>query len=178
MPVERMDQTNYFGAAIFWLYILAALVLTCLVLDSVLTTRPVNGKPNIKQPGNSKDVWLFGALAGLSFTALSFNMLHVLIQSYQLWSASHGLHPSISPAQIWHWSVTSTLFQDFGEAIVEDGIRYFWAQTALLGTLSVCFFMGFEGEYSMPFVRSPLHFLTRLSQGTHARYLVSGHSSV
>jgi hypothetical protein len=72
-------------------------------------------------------------------------MLNVLIQTYQSWSAKHRISATLDSNQIWTWSITSTLFQDFGEAIVASPARYLWVQTALLATLSVCLFMGIEG---------------------------------
>ncbi|KAK5173366.1 uncharacterized protein LTR77_002047 [Saxophila tyrrhenica] len=145
-----MDETNYLGAAIFWLYILAALFFSSVVIWTILNIKQTGQRTSRNGIKNSSDTWLFSALAGLSFATLSANMLNVLIQSYRAWSARHSTNASLSPTQIWHWSITSTLFQDFGEAIVKDSVRYFWAQSALLGTLSICIFMGVEGGSSSP----------------------------
>ncbi len=141
-----MDETNYSGALIFWIYILAAFFFSYMVIQSIISIRPGKDERQKTKGSDSGFIWLFGALAGLSFTTLSYNMLTVLAHSYQAWSLSHGMAANISPAQIWHWSTTSTLFRDFAEAIVFDSIRYFWAQSALLATLWLCMYMGTEGK--------------------------------
>ncbi|EME39602.1 hypothetical protein DOTSEDRAFT_56931 [Dothistroma septosporum NZE10] len=134
--------TNLLGALIFWLYILLALFFTTLVLHTIIrqTSTP---------PALQSHVAIFSFLAVASFATLSFNMLHVLIQSYILWSAQTDtiglLREPISLAKVWTWSSCSTLFRDFGEAIVADERRYAWVQWELLGTLSVCLYMGAEG---------------------------------
>ena len=142
---ERTDaSTNLIGALIFWLYIILALVFTGLVLDSIRslpTTRPAK----------RQDAKIFGCLALFSFTALSYNMLNVLIASFRLWSKSHPLEQDVNLTTvlriIWQWSITSTLFKDFGMAIVADLARYFWTQAALWFTMSICLYMGVEGVH-------------------------------
>lgn len=75
-------------------------------------------------------------------------MLDVLIQSFNTWSTSRSPQQLANlPLAIWQWSTTSTLFSDFGEAIVEDSARFFWVQSALLATLSVFVYMGTEGRH-------------------------------
>jgi len=133
------EPTNLFGALVFWSYIIAALAFTTTVLITIY-----------RLPGaSSRHVWTFSALAFFSFATLSANMLHVLIQSYTLWAAQQFRHQSIlgtvSPSNIWHWSISSRLFRDFGEAIVANDVRFLWTQSALLATNSVCLFMGAEG---------------------------------
>lgn len=136
-PVE-----NLFGALIFWTYIILALVFTGMVLDSIFHLPA-------PKPSNQKYVKTFGFLALFSFSALSFNMLHVLVHSFILWRdiQTHRLALSFKtfPATAWHWSITSTLFKDFGIAIVESLARYFWTQAALWATMSICLYMSIEG---------------------------------
>ncbi|USW57457.1 hypothetical protein Slin15195_G107760 [Septoria linicola] len=76
-------------------------------------------------------------------------MLHVLVNSFQLWSKDNPLPDRMSIGSIlvtvWKWSITSTLFKDFGTAIVENLERYLWTQAALWATMSVCLYMGTEG---------------------------------
>jgi hypothetical protein len=139
-----MDDTiNYFGVTIFWLYIMAALYFSTTLVFTIVTIEPPKGKT---REGRNRDVLVFGTLAFISFATLSVDMLNVLIQSYRSWSDRYGVRPRMDLAQIWGWSITSTLFRDFGEAIVADHARYLWAQTALLSTFSVCLFMGIEGK--------------------------------
>ena len=138
------SSSNYFGAAIFWLYIFAALSLSSVVLYTLHGLFHAPDRPKGTAP--KRLLWMFSTMALLSFATLSFNMLNVLIQSFNAWSRQTGVGSSSSLAtRIWSWSITSTLFQDFGNAIVQDSVRYFWAQGALLGTLSVCYYIGYEG---------------------------------
>ncbi|KAK1048606.1 hypothetical protein LTR12_006843 [Friedmanniomyces endolithicus] len=145
--METGLPVNYLGAITFWLYILASLGLTTLAIYTLASQRPPHDGAQVKR---RKLTLRFSALAVISFCTLSFNMLRVLIQSYTQWSkrlpsaydrAHHGLL-----TRIWTWSITSTLFRDFGEAIVADQARYIWVLTALLATFSVCSYMGVEGR--------------------------------
>ncbi|KAK4500035.1 hypothetical protein PRZ48_008221 [Zasmidium cellare] len=130
------EPTNLFGAIVFWLYIIFALFFTFLAIDSIL--KLPNSVPR-------KHVATLTALAFISFSTLSFNMLHVLFDSYSTWSGRQVSPLSISPSSIWQWSITSTLFRNFGEAIVQDEARFLWTQSALMATMSVSIFMGAEG---------------------------------
>jgi hypothetical protein len=79
-----MAQTqNYVGATLFWLYIVEALIFTGVILQTLLQTFHDSIHP-------SKKFWLkiFSSFVTISFTALSFNMLHVLVKSYKLLGAS------------------------------------------------------------------------------------------
>jgi hypothetical protein len=139
-----MDETtNYLGAVIFWLYNVFALVFTGITLRTLYRLQQAN-KTKKRDTGA---IWLFGALALVSFATLSTNMLNVLIQSFNEWSVGRD-HVQLAnlPSAIWHWSITSSLFRDFGEAIVGDSARFFWVQSALLATLSVFNYMGTEGR--------------------------------
>lgn len=139
-----MDQTtNYLGATIFWLYIVAALAFTALIIHTLIDLPHPKG---VDESIRNRNIKVFATLALISFATLSFNMLHVLIQSFALWIHGRELHDikDLLPG-IWHWSLTSTLFHDFGEAIVEDSSGYVWAEAALAATLSVCLYMGIEG---------------------------------
>ncbi|KAK5693715.1 hypothetical protein LTR97_010285 [Elasticomyces elasticus] len=139
-------QTNHFGAAIFWSYNVAALGLTTVVLHTLATLQPSRDGSHERR----KRTRIFGAMAAISFSTLSFNMLNVLIQSYLQWperfpSAYDRSQHSVIDS-IWTWSTTSTLFRDFGEAIVADEARYLWVLSALIGTFSVCLYMATEGR--------------------------------
>jgi hypothetical protein len=138
---------NYFGAAVFWLYIVAALVLTYITSSTILCRRK-SSQP--RKPERDDASRYFIALAFLSFTTLSSNMLGVLIQSFLQWSRQGWVVRDVANAslmqRIWLWSTTSTLFLDFGEAIVANQARYFWTSGALLVTMAVCAYMGVEGK--------------------------------
>lgn len=141
-------RANLFGATVFWLYITAALTSSGLVIDTIL-------KQNVPRKLNTathrKHVALFCGLAVVSFTSLSFNMLHVLTLSYRLWIPqrfpAHSITSTLSSRNIRNWSIESTPFADFGNAIVEDEVRYLWVQSALLITFSICLYMSSEGSY-------------------------------
>ncbi|CAK4012720.1 Hypothetical predicted protein [Lecanosticta acicola] len=135
-----MDTTtNHFGAAVFWLYIVAALAFTSIVIDTIVRL-PAPSHAAFRK----RHVAAFTILASVSFATLSFNMLHILVQSYRTWAAPRATAP-LSIRTVREWSVTSTMFRDFGEAITEDETRYLWTQSALLVTLASCLYMGSQG---------------------------------
>jgi hypothetical protein len=47
---------------------------------------------------------------------------------------------------LWQWSITSSLFQDFGKAIVATKPRYLLSSSGLWSTLAVALYMGIEGR--------------------------------
>lgn len=140
-----MDEpTNYIGAAIFWSYNALALIFTGITIKTIYSLR--TGLQS-KENSNTGTLWLFCGLATISFATLSTNMLNVLIQSYNNWSIGRDpVQLENLPLSIWTWSITSSLFRDFGEAIVGDSARFLWVQNALLATLSIFYFMGTEGR--------------------------------
>ena len=141
------DPTNYIGAAIFWSYIVAALFFSGVVISTIST---IPQSKVCDQQKRERDVALFSALACVSFATLSFNMLNVLIQSFRSWSEEHVIGDNLGLLNtIWRWSITSTLFRDFGEAIVANSSRYIWAEAALLATSSVCLYMAYEGTRNL-----------------------------
>lgn len=139
-------QANYLGAAIFWLYVVAALFFSLLVIQTII------GLPrsNLSQRHHSRDVKIFSTLACISFLSLSYNMLHVLIESFLAWYGRPFVFGSFKIEYVWRWSIESTLFQDFGEAIIAPTFGQIWTQSALLATMSVCLYMGSEGILSEP----------------------------
>ncbi|KAI6834874.1 hypothetical protein KC327_g1088 [Hortaea werneckii] len=133
--------TNYLGAAIFWSYILAALAFTGIAIHTILKIKPTTTGPRNHEDAelHARSLRLFTLLATLSFTTLSANMLHVLIHSFQHWHSTlpPPTHPHPHPPQhpsspttwlslIWHWSTTSSLFQDFAHAILATPARRIW----------------------------------------------------
>ncbi|OQO07394.1 hypothetical protein B0A48_07091 [Cryoendolithus antarcticus] len=152
--MDSRDQTvvvdsgmtlNYPGAAIFWSYIVAALALTTTILYGLYSQHRSQAPLS---PQRQRQLLTFSSLAFLSFTALSANMINVLVQSFALWARHRPAVGTISayPAEIYKWSTTSTLFLDFGEAIVANSARFLWTQSALLVTMSVNFYMALEGR--------------------------------
>lgn len=132
-----VSNLNLPGAIIFWSYILAALLFTSIAITLILRQK--------SPPQNRNHVYLFATLALISFSAISFNMLHVLIKSYTLWSDKRWL----GLQSTWTWSTHSTLFQDFGNEIVATDERFIWTRSALWMTLGVCVWMGVEGEFTV-----------------------------
>lgn len=156
------DSVSYVGATIFWLYIVAALFFTALITYTLLT----NGKAQaVDGQHRRRKVAVFSVLAVVSFGTLSFNMLTVLIQSFNSWSETHPLFITNSVLlDVWHWSLTSTLFRDFAEALVETDARYLWSEAALLATFAVSVFMSIEGEIRVGLrMEGPLTYLSRSS---------------
>lgn len=142
--MNDLPAISYTGAAVFWLYIVAALLFTALTIQTITRLpKPMNDATKEK-------VRIFIALAVFSFTTLSVNMLHVLIQSYNFWSARQsGTRPNSLTTlihSIGTWSAESSLFLDFGNAIVASARRSVWTQSALLLTYGNCVFMAGEGK--------------------------------
>lgn len=142
--MEIDASTNLSGALIFWTYIAAALASTGIVLNTIRQSYLNNGRP--KPP-------LFLAILALSsFATLSYHMLNVLILSYQQWTVRHSIPlgaligANRTPLHLWQWSITSSLFQDFGEAIAATKPRYLLSSSGLWSTLAVAVYMGIEGR--------------------------------
>lgn len=150
LTMEEDLPLNHLGATIFWLYILAALFFSIIVLHTLTNLPSTHVIPTQKK--QKRNTLIFSILAALSFATLSVNMLNVLIQSFASWSAARQNPLPTNPVAwleaIWHWSVTSTLFQDFAQAIVLDRERYTWASAGLLATFLVCLHVGVDGERS------------------------------
>ncbi|KAK6002284.1 hypothetical protein QM012_001922 [Aureobasidium pullulans] len=141
--------TNLLGAFIFWAYIAGALASTGIVLNTIRQSYLDNGRPKIPA--------FLAILALSSFATLSYHMLNVLILSYQQWTVRYSIPlgaligANRTPLHLWQWSTTSSLFQDFGEAIVANKPRYLLSSSGLWSTLAVAAYMGIEGRrYNVP----------------------------
>lgn len=136
--------TNLLGALIFWAYIAGALASTGIVLNTIRQSYLNNGRSKIPP--------FLALLALSSFATLSYHMLNVLILSYQQWTVRHNIPlgalvgANRTPLHIWQWSTTSSLFQDFGGAIVATKPRYLLSSSGLWSTLAVAVYMGIEGR--------------------------------
>jgi hypothetical protein len=144
--------SNYSGALFFWLYIVAALLLTYVATSTIRELHLAGRGESARRHLRDDSTIYFIVLAGLSFATLSSNMLGVLIQSFMQWSQQTWVASDLQGAsllmRIWRWSITSTLFRDFGEAIVANEARYFWTSSALLVTMAVCTYMGIDGTFT------------------------------
>lgn len=142
-------DSNVVGALLFYLYMVAAILLTGLIaLDLLRAYRQLQHATLVGrgQSRNSTILVLMG-LAVLSFCSLSYHMLDFLIQSYRSWALSHIVvsrrdqpvryatpkdWADMMALRVWNWSVESNLFQDFGEAICNGPQRFWWTELALL----------------------------------------------
>lgn len=135
---------NYLGASIFIIYILLALAFTFLIVRSLQIAHQRLPVPTKYAASFHRRLRLLVAIAFISFSTLSFNMLSFLIVSYQTWLREHDAHLHLTT--LWQWTTTSTLFLDFAHDICATSAGYFWTQQALLATLLSSLYMGIEGE--------------------------------
>ena len=153
------SSTNLIGAITFWLYIIAALGLTSIVVRAIYNT-PC-------PPSTKRQQGIFACLALLSFGTLSWNMLNVLIQSYLHWAQDHhislpttlygGAHgPVQTPLHLLSWSTTSTLFTDFGVAIFATPSRIVWTNVSLWLTLLNILYISVTGRTTHQIPKSTL----------------------
>lgn len=148
--MEANPSRNYIGALLFWSYILLALLFTTLILLNILSLSQSQILAR-----NKKSTIYFSILAILSFATLSYNMLHVLFQSYISWTITLSTpYPTTLPEifganrvplHMWQWSTSTSLFQDFAEAIVESPARRAWTIASLQTTLLTSVYMATEG---------------------------------
>lgn len=143
------QSTNYAGAAIFILYIIAALILTSLIILELL--KSYNAIPNTSASTSMsssnafrRTIHIFTLLALLSFTILSSNMLSFLLLSYSWWNQSH-IRGAITLSSIWEWTTTSSLFLDFARELCRDGLTFKWSGEALAATMVANVFMSAVG---------------------------------
>jgi len=148
--------TNYSGAAIFIGYMVAAVVLTGLIIQSL---RKSYNEVTTKYGGRALNYGLLYAYIGaasLSFVVLSYTMLSFLIASYQEWCHDrHVLVSTLSPSgiisSIWNWTISSTLFLDFARSLCSTPAGHYWVMQALLGTMIINITMSSAGQrYAVP----------------------------
>ena len=156
-PAPTVEATNILGAVIFLSYVVAALVFTGIIVYQLIkkyASLPEQDAEKI----NSK-LRIFSCLSALSFSVLSYNMLHFLITRYQAWTASElgkGLSFHNASNQLvflrketlfglWDWLRHSHLFEDFATTICLTKARYLWTVLALLMTMRWNLYMNIEG---------------------------------
>ncbi len=154
---------NVAGAIIFTAYVLAALLLTGLIVLSLFQAYQGQSSLSSKEARRiSTQLQVFIALAVLSFSTLSYHMLSYLIFSYHSWSTSRNLkplqglqYPTASAgfaapefaARIWRWLTESTLFHDFARTVCTSNANFWWTQQALLATMASALFISVEGKH-------------------------------
>ena len=157
---------NLTGAVLFYSYIFLALLFTGMVTLR-LRKRYLGLCASHPEPGGSRlTIPFLGTLSLVSFATLSYHMLRVLITSYTSF-ATHNLRPishlarihlfsgTFLPtptslldfltevaAQIWHWSVSSSLFLSFAQDLVRNQEAQLWSLASLLGGLVWAVWMG------------------------------------
>jgi hypothetical protein len=138
------------GAAVFWLYILAALALTTAAIYTIASIK-IDRTKVIDLAHTRYETKVFTTWAILSFVTISYNMVQVLLESYEIWPGSTSYPPLRfddpigAITNLWAWSTTSTPFQSFGQAVAGDDFGWLWAQSALLKTFSVALYIAYEG---------------------------------
>lgn len=169
-PIMKTDtvpegSSNLLGALIFFSYIAAALALTATVIYDIYTAyhgRRTHPDTQDLHLGLSKSALpLRLTLAFLSFTTLSYHMLSFLIDSYTAWSLATdrplptsilgsqsllGISGDRTPLEIWTWATSSTLFQNFAEAICRPSGHYWWTQKALVFSFVWNVYMAEKGK--------------------------------
>lgn len=161
--MDGAEARNVSGALIFLSYIVAALFLTGFISRQLYSQyRNVKGEEIARNASLRHSITTFALLALLSFSTLSYHMINVLVTSYRDWAMqkeirlprdlSDLLSGEVNPLlpYLWPWMTTSTLFQDFVEAIIADSGRYWWAQDALIATLAVHSWMVNAGRQPEP----------------------------
>ena len=163
------EGRNLIGAVIFVCYVSSALFLTGLIIGMLYRTYQSlpSSRPTYiaKNPYLEGQVRLFASLSVISFSVLSYHMVNVILQSYQAWATTQSLKSSDQLGEdqiflntqiywpcicLWEWLKDSHLFEDFGNAIVDNSARYWWTQQALLTSILWSVFMSVEGT-AIPF---------------------------
>ena len=161
---SETSPQNLFGAVIFTVYVILALVLTALIAYHLATTYhslpPTYLSQKLGRSTISTHVYTFVSLAILSFSVLSYHMLSFLIISYNYWAEERGIAVPSSvfgrggvlgrgrtEVFVWEWLMTSTLFLDFAREICATWGRYWWTGQALWATVGV---YGFVASHGMP----------------------------
>ena len=153
------QSSNVFGAIIFFAYIVAAIVLSLFIVNSLCGIR--SGRATTPDTGSMSTAKLqkLMALAVLSFSVLSYHMLSFLIFSYGSWANTHkivlpealksiyDIRGYRNNLHIWSWATSSNLFQDFAEVICNDPQRWLWTQSVLLYSYAWNTYMAIKGMH-------------------------------
>ena len=152
--MSKKSDSNVVGALTFYLYIVAALLLTgsiCRDLLGEYYSKPSRTKKKAKsevKDGSRQETFfqisVLAVLSTLSFAMLSYHMLSFLILSYQTWAPSH-FPEDVSLSSVWIWSTNTQLFHDFAETISDDPCRFWWTQLALTYSFGWNVYMTIEG---------------------------------
>lgn len=163
MQDSSNDTNNYVGALLFWLYIMAALAFTGLITTDIWTLQSaaeasgdkIPNRPNARIRQQRAKAHIFWTLSIMSFSILSFHMLYFLIDHYKNWAIVHqaeiprdlfDVFSRRTGLNIWKWSHTSTLFQDFAKELCENPQNYWWTSQALIFSFQWNMLMAVQGK--------------------------------
>ena len=151
LTLSANPPTNYLGTALFLSYIVFALYFTFSIAISLY--RKYRALKQNGAPKNAKDIRILFALASLSFATLSYHMLKFLLISYARWNLNRNFFGAQTGDEfrdgaangngseagdlwnrIYHWMLSSTLFETFAKELVSDAPSTLVTQVALLGT--------------------------------------------
>jgi len=176
-PAQLQTGENIVGALIFFSYIGAALIFTGFILNDIVhgangnrireseqQTPNWDGKSLKNTRKETKRVDLHGrkggriifpALAFISFSALSWNMVNFLVASYSQWAKAYDAPVTFQVAKhahtrqhchyIWQWSIQSNLFESFAEDLLRDNETWRYVRLALLYSYVWNVWMSFIG---------------------------------
>ena len=151
------ESSNVFGAIIFFAYIVAAVVLSLPIVNSLYGFKSRRAITLNTDSESTAKLQKLVALAVLSFSVLSYHMLRFLIFSYGQWANTnkialpealrsiYGIRAYLDDLHIWSWATSSTLFQDFAEVICNDPQRWLWTQSVLLYSYAWNTYMAIKG---------------------------------
>lgn len=161
---DSQDQ-NLIGAVIFICYVSLALYLTGFITGTLLhpyqSVRSPRSRYGARNLFLERQVQIFALLSVVSFSILSYHMINVLLQSYKAWATAQNIEPKHQPEKdgssleghvywscicLWEWLKDSHLFEDFGNAILENNSRFWWTQQVLLVSIAWSVFMSVEGR--------------------------------
>lgn len=180
-PTKTVAGQNVFGAVLFFSYIVAALVISNLIVADICTVSSSRYRASGLWPeevpalnevslagqkdeqvyqraiGNQiKSRILFPVAASISFTVLSWNMLHFLVVCYQAWTTGHGIplfyrlrtvaDLYYQSKQVWAWATDSTLFQTFAEDLLSSPGTWKRVRLSLLYSYGCNLWMSMLGE--------------------------------
>jgi hypothetical protein len=153
------SSENVLGAIVFFSYIITAVGLTWVILSDLSKAYGTFSRSKANTIHRSNLILVFASFAAISFSSMAYHMLNVLIYSYAQWAADinvalprtfiaalKGLTNERFYSNIWTWTKSTTLFQDFAEVLCNDPIRFWWTQQALLLSIGWNTFMAIEGK--------------------------------
>lgn len=149
--VIDLDRSNVLGGSIFVAYIVAALVVTSIILHSL--HRSYGRIPQDKKYVRAFQIQLHTLciISLVSFGVLTTNMLSFLVRSLQ---AFRGEKADIYGSEggilcllfdVLQWTRSSSLFADFAKELIATSASFWWSQYALVATLIATVYMSTFG---------------------------------